>query len=107
MKGVIPGQSTTRQLWLDSERYDGHQGSRVVANASDVERHQYDTYHSENLDPYRCIIRKDVDIPLEPDPGDTTIQDMTLQEPRGMCDTCPVDPGFWFPGYWNITMNQL
>jgi hypothetical protein len=43
----------------------------------------------------------------DPDPGDTTMLDPTLQEAKVMCDTCPVDTKFWIPEYWKVTIKQV
>jgi len=83
------------------------EGADWSYNATPDERLQYKTYYGENLDPYRYIIQKDVDVPLVPDPQDWTMQDMTFQEPKAMCDTCPVDPKFWLPEYWKVTITQI
>ena len=82
------------------------EGGEWSFNATDANRLRYKTYYSENLDPYRYIIQKDVDIPLVPDPGDLTMTDMAFQEPKVICDTCPVDPKFWIPPYWKVTMTH-
>jgi hypothetical protein len=78
------------------------EGAEWSFHATATERHQYKAYYAENLDPYRYIIQKDLDIPIVPDPDDATMQDMTFQEPKAMCDTCPVDPKFWLPKYWKV-----
>ena len=83
------------------------EGAEWSHNATDADRLRYKTYYSENLDPYRYIIQKDLDIPLVPDPGDTTMLDPTLQEAKAMCDTCPVDPKFWLPEYWKVTVKKV
>lgn len=83
------------------------EGAEWSHNATDADRLRYKTYYSENLDPYRYIIQKDLDIPLVPDPGDRTMLDPTLQEAKAMCDTCPVDPKFWLPGYWKVTVKKV
>lgn len=83
------------------------EGAEWSHNATDADRLRYKTYYSENLDPYRYIIQKDVDIPLIPDPGDTTTLDPTLQEAKAMCDTCPVDTKFWLPAFWKVTIKKV
>ena len=83
------------------------EGAEWSYNATDADRLRYKTYYSENLDPYRYIIQKDVDIPLVPDPDDKTMLDMAFQEPKVMCDTCPVDPKFWIPEYWEVTFKKI
>lgn len=83
------------------------EGAEWSYNATDADRHRYKTYYSENLDPYRYVIQKDVDVPIVPDPADETMLDITLQEPKAMCDTCPVDPKFWLPEYWKVTIDRI
>jgi hypothetical protein len=83
------------------------EGAEWSHNATDAERLRYKTYYGENLDPYRYIIQKDVDIRLVPDPGDTTMLDETFQEAKAMCDTCSGDPKFWLPEYWKVTIKKV
>jgi transglutaminase-like putative cysteine protease len=83
------------------------EGAEWSYNATDADRLKYKTYVSENLDPYRYIIQKNLDIPLVPDPGDKTMLDMAFQEPKVMCDTCTVDPKFWIPEYWMVTIKKV
>jgi hypothetical protein len=83
------------------------EGAEWSYNATDADRHRYKTYYGENLDPYRYIIQKDVDIPLIPDPDDKTMQDMTFQKPKAMCDTCSVDPKFGLLNNRKVTFQRL
>jgi transglutaminase-like putative cysteine protease len=83
------------------------EGAEWSYSATDAERQQYRQYFSENLDPYRYIIQKDADLPYEPDPQDLTMSDMFSQLPKGRCDTCTVDPNFWIPEYWKVTITQV
>ncbi len=82
------------------------EGAEWSYNATDADRLRYKTYYSENLDPYRFIIQKDVDLSIVPDPSDETMTDMTLQEAKAMCDTCPIDTKFWLPEYWKATIKR-
>ena len=83
------------------------EGAEWSYNATDAGRQQYKQYFSENLDPYRYIIQKDADLPLEPDPQDPTMFDMFSQLPKARCDTCTVDPVFWITDGWNLTLKQV
>ena len=64
-------------------------------------------YFSENFDPYRYPIQKNVDLSIVPDPGDKTMQDMAFQEPKVMCSTCLVDPKFWIPEFWKVAIKKV
>ena len=83
------------------------EGADWSYNAKTAERQQYRDYFSRNLDPYRYIIQKDVDVPLFPDPGDTevVITRNTIQIPVAVCDTCTENPSIMIPEkYWTITV---
>ncbi|NYT07807.1 MAG: transglutaminase domain-containing protein, partial [Methanomicrobiales archaeon] len=56
-------------------------------DATDEERHRFMAYYFGNLDPYRYVIQKDVDIPLDPDPGDVVLFSAVRQYPAAVCDT--------------------
>jgi hypothetical protein len=83
------------------------EGADWSFNATDADRQRYKAYYGENLDPYRYIIQKDVDIPLIPETNDVTTQDFTFQAARAICDTCPTDPIFWLSDYEQVTMVQI
>jgi len=76
-------------------------------NATDGERHQYKAYYATNLDPYRYIIQKDVDIPIVPDPGDVVMFNMVVQSPKAVCDTCDFDPEFSLLENWKVTVKKV
>ena len=60
-------------------------------NATNSEREVFKDYYFGNLDPYRFVIQKDVDIPLDPDPGDAVLFTTVHQKPAAVCDTCTED----------------
>jgi transglutaminase-like putative cysteine protease len=83
------------------------EGADWSYNATTAERQQYRDFFSRNLDPYRYIIQKDVDIPLSPDPGaDEVIIDRSIaQIPVVVCDTCTENPSIMIPqDYWTISI---
>jgi transglutaminase-like putative cysteine protease len=82
------------------------EGADWSYNATTEERHRYKAYFSQNLDPYRYVIQKDVDIPLVPAVSRPVTNDMAFQEPRAECDTCKDDPLFWLPDTWKITVER-
>jgi transglutaminase-like putative cysteine protease len=82
------------------------EGADWSYDATADERHKYKAYLSENLDPYRYVIQKDVDIPLQPAVTRPFTSDMVFQEPRAECDTCKEDPIFALQDYWTITVTK-
>lgn len=83
------------------------EGAEWSYNATDGERHQYKAYYASNLDPYRYVIQKDVDIPIVPDPGDVVMFDMVVQSPKAVCDTCTEDPEFGLLDNWKVTVKKV
>jgi hypothetical protein len=83
------------------------EGADWSYDATADERHQYKAYLSENLDPFRYVIQKDIDIPLEPAVTRPFTNDMVFQEPRAECDTCKEDPIFAIQEYWTISMARV
>lgn len=83
------------------------EGADWSPTATDADRQRYKAYYGENLDPYRYIIQKDVDIPLVPDTTDVTTQDFTFQAARAICYTCTTDPIFWLSEYEQVTIVQV
>jgi transglutaminase-like putative cysteine protease len=85
------------------------EGADWSFNATAGERQQYRDFFSRNLDPYRYIIQKDVDVPLSPDPGDNevVITRNTIQIPLAVCDTCTENPSLMIPrDYWTIAVTR-
>jgi len=82
------------------------EGAEWSYNATDDERHQYKAYYASNLDPYRYVIQKDVDIPITPDPGDVVMFDMVVQNPKAVCDTCDTDPETGLLDNWKVSVKK-
>jgi len=64
---------------------------------SEQQRRTFKDFFFGNLDPYRFVIQKDVDIPLTPRPSSETILApgrpmFVLQSPVAVCTTCSDDP---------------
>lgn len=69
------------------------EGGDTSYNATEDDLHQYKSYFFGNLDPYRFIIQKSMDVPVVPDPGDAVISPFGwVQLPKLICDTCPENP---------------
>lgn len=83
------------------------EGADWSYDATADERHKYKAYLSENLDPFRYVIQKDVDIPLEPAVTRPFTNDMVFQEPRAECDTCREDPIFAIQEFWTISVERV
>lgn len=82
------------------------EGAEWSYEATDEDRHQYMAYYANNLDPYRYIIQKDVDIPLTPSPGDAVMFDVVVQSPKAVCDTCDTDPEFFLMDNWVVSVKK-
>ncbi len=82
------------------------EGAEWSYEASDDDRHQYKDFFARNLDPYRYIIQKDVDVPLTPSPGDAVMFDMVVQSPKAVCDTCDTDPEFEMLEDWKVVVKK-
>jgi len=85
------------------------EGADWSYNATTAEREQYRDFFSRNLDPYRYVIQKDVDVPLSPDLGadEVVIDRSIVQNPLAVCDTCTENPSIMIPEkYWTITVSR-
>lgn len=83
------------------------EGAEWSYEASDDDRHQYKDFYARNLDPYRYIIQKDVDVPLTPPAGDFVMFDMVVQSPKAVCDTCDTDPEFEMLEDWKVVVKKV
>jgi transglutaminase-like putative cysteine protease len=76
-------------------------------NATPEEREAFRDYYFGNLDPYRYVIQKDVDIPLNPDPGDAVLFSTVHQKPAVLCDTCTKDMELVAVEHWNMEFRRV
>jgi transglutaminase-like putative cysteine protease/uncharacterized protein YxeA len=82
------------------------EGAEWSYEATDEDRHQYMAFYSSNLDPYRYIIQKDVDVPLTPSPGNAVMFDIVVQSPKAVCDTCDTDPESILMENWKVDVKK-
>jgi transglutaminase-like putative cysteine protease len=66
------------------------------------QRNRFQNYFFGNMDPFRLVIQKDVDIPLTPTPAITPLVSMALQVPEAQCDTMNEIPGLLFMDAWKV-----
>jgi transglutaminase-like putative cysteine protease len=79
--------------------------SSYNATADDLQR--YKTYFFGNLDPYRFIIQKSLDLPVVPDAGNAIIPPTGwVQHPKIVCDRCPENPMVLSYTYTTITVEK-
>jgi transglutaminase-like putative cysteine protease len=86
------------------------EGADWSYNATVAEREQYRDFFSRDLDPYRFVIQKDVDVPLSPDPGsgEVVIDRSILQNPVAVCDTCTENPSIMIPrDFWTLAVERV
>ena len=70
-------------------------------NLTEEEEMTYKSYFFGNLDPYRYVIQKDVDVPLVPEPSEPVLLPMARQFPAVVCETCKKDVGVLIGYGWN------
>jgi transglutaminase-like putative cysteine protease len=76
-------------------------------NATENERIQFKDYYFGNLDPYRFVIQKDVDIPLDPDPGDAVMFTTVRQYPGAVCEMSESDIDLIVAFHWTFDVNPV
>ncbi|MGC9366278.1 MAG: transglutaminase-like domain-containing protein [bacterium] len=74
---------------------------------SESQRDIFQQYFFGNLDPYRMVIQKDVDVVLNPLPDEEVIFTMAIQYPAAVCSTCDQDIGFKVVENWNFSFYPL
>jgi len=72
-------------------------------DASQGERTRFKDFYFANLDAYRFIIQKDVDVHLDPDPGDVVIFTTAHQYPVAVCNSSEYDLDNLVTGLWNYS----
>jgi len=84
------------------------EGADWSYNATEQERERYRDFFSRNLDPYRYIIQKDVDVPLSPEPGTdkVVLPSFVFQHPVVVCDTCTENPSMMILEYWTVSVTR-
>jgi transglutaminase-like putative cysteine protease len=60
-------------------------------DATEEERNTFKEFYFSNLDPYRFIVQKDYDIPMNPDPVNAVLFRMVHQSPTAVCLTSETD----------------
>lgn len=78
-----------------------------VEGVSLEDNKKYKDYFFGNLDPYRLVIQKDIDVFLVPKPELTVTLPMAIQEPAAVCGNCEVDPGFLVEKYWKFKVDPV
>jgi transglutaminase-like putative cysteine protease len=83
------------------------QTADYVVGISPEENKKFKDYFFGNMDPYRLVIQKDVDVPLVPKPELTISLPMAIQEPAVVCGNCETDPGFLVEKYWKFKAEPI
>ncbi len=66
------------------------------------QRNRFQNYFFGNMDPFRLVIQKDLDIPLTPTPSIPPLVPMALQTPEAQCDTMNEIPSLLFMNDWKV-----
>jgi len=78
-----------------------------VQEVSPQDNKIYKDYFFGNMDPYRLVIQKDIDVPLVPKPQLSVSLPMAIQEPAAICANAEVDPGILIEEYWKFKVEPV
>ena len=67
---------------------------------------KFKNYYFGNMDPYRYIIQKDVDVPLNPPATEPVLLPMAIQMPAAVCATMDESPSKFIDKYWTLTIKK-
>lgn len=76
-------------------------------DATEEERATFKGFYFCNLDPYRLVIQKDVDIPMHPEPGDFVLFTMAHKKATGVCLASIEDVEVVVIQYWVSDINPV
>ena len=71
-------------------------------DATDEERETFKEFYFGNLDPYRFIIQKDLDVSMDPDPVNAVLFRTVHQAPSAVCTTSDTDLEIVMYLYWDF-----
>ena len=74
--------------------------SRALPELSEKQNKEYEDFFFANMDPYRWVIQKDVDIPLMPPASEPPLLPLAIQFPAALCNTMEEIPGLLFAEDW-------
>ncbi len=79
-----------------------------IPGLSAEEQWAYIDFFFGNMDPYRLVIQKDIDIILSPEPEEPILLPMALQEAAAVCSASEENPGLIISDGWefNIRMSD-
>jgi hypothetical protein len=76
-------------------------------DATEEERIKFKEFYFCNLDPYRFVIQRDVDIPMHPEPGDFVLFTMAHKKSSAVCSTSSEDVEMLMFDYWVSDINPV
>jgi len=76
--------------------------ARYLPELTGEQRDRFQNFFFGNMDPFRLVIQKDVDIPLTPPPAVSPLVPMALQVTEAQCDTMNEIPGLLFLEAWKV-----
>lgn len=76
-------------------------------DATEEERITFKEFYFSNLDPYRFVIQRDVDIPMHPEPGDFILVTLAHKKASALCLTSSEDVEVIMFEYWKSDINPV
>ncbi|MBU1026456.1 MAG: transglutaminase-like domain-containing protein, partial [Candidatus Margulisbacteria bacterium] len=92
--------------WIPVDTSAG-QIAKYISALTEQEQHDFANYFFGNMDPFRFLVQKNVDIPLIPKPDGALAFAMVLQEPTALCEEMDENPGLFFTDNWNFIVKQV
>lgn len=92
--------------WMPVDTSVG-QLAKYMPGITDQQKQDFVDYFFGNMDPFRYLIQTDVDIPLEPAPGEPLTFPTVLQAPTAVCREAEGFPGLEFMERWQIKFRQV
>ena len=78
-----------------------------LSELTEKEKMEYKNYFFGNMDPYRLVIQKDIDIPLTPPASEPIMLRMGIQDAAILCDTMLPHPGFLVNEGWKYEITEV
>jgi transglutaminase-like putative cysteine protease len=76
-------------------------------DATQEERRMFKEFYFGHLDPYRFVIQKDYDVPMDPDPVNTVLFRTVHQSPSAACLASEIDLELVMYAYWGFNIYPM
>lgn len=92
--------------WMPVDTSVG-QIAKYISNISEKQKKDYIEYFYGQMDPFRYLIQKDVDIALIPPANEPLVFSIVLQTPTAICAEMDENPGMLFMDNWVLKVREI